>query len=106
MLFMNEWEIEASLARFDSAATPNLHKAAIVLDNLKDWANRNSDGWCYWPKPCRSAKSLMTLLADADRFNPVDCTDADLKRAFSPIKALLTKQGADHAEVFTTEVAA
>jgi hypothetical protein len=96
MLFMNEYEIEDSLLRFGSEETPNLLKGAKVLDGLRRWANSNSDGWAYWQKPLLAAKKLMTLLQAADRFDPTDCTDAELRAALTPIKSFLTKQGVEH----------
>lgn len=94
---MNEYEIEEALVRFNRGDTPNLGRGAFVLARLATWTNRNSDGWPYWQKPARAADRLMSLLTGADRFDPVDVSEADLKRAVSPIKAFLTRQGVDHA---------
>lgn len=99
MRYMNEYEIENALIRFNRGDTPNLGHGAFILARLATWTNRNSDGWAYWPKPCRAAQSLQALLQTADRFDPVDVTAAELKRATSPIKAFLTRQGVDHAEI-------
>ena len=99
MMFMNEYEIEIALSRFANDETPNLFTAANTLYRLKEWTNDNSDGWAYWPKPCRAAKRLQELLQAADRFNPVDCTDAALKAALTPIKAFLTSHKVDHAKI-------
>jgi len=96
MTWMNEWDIEDALRQFDPAETPNLAAGAQVLDALRGWANENSDGWVYWPKPSRAAKSLMTLLQGAERWDPVDVTPTELKRALAPIKAFLTRQGVAH----------
>lgn len=106
MLFMNEYEIDDAVRRFSRADdTPNLLAGAKTLARLRDWTNRNSDGWPYWSKPCRSAERLQTLLQAADRFDPTDCTEAELKRAYVPIKTMLTRTGivGAHAEVFPTE---
>jgi hypothetical protein len=96
-MWMNEYEVAQAIFNFHD--TPNLLQGALVLDKLTIWTNRNSDGWPYWQKPARAAKSLMALLQGADRFNPVDISEADLKKALSPIKAFLTRQGVDHAQV-------
>ena len=96
MLFMNDWEIENALRRFNSDQTPNLAAGARALAALADWTNRNSDGWAYWPKPCRAAKSLQTLLQSVDRFDPADVSAADLNKALRPIKAFLTRQGVSY----------
>lgn len=96
---MNEWDVEDLERRFYVDETPHLREAARVLARLVDWTNRNSDGWCYWPKPSRAAKSLMTLLEAADRYDPVDVTATQLTKALSPVKAFLTRQGVAHEEV-------
>lgn len=116
MKFANEYDINQFLVTFDDEATPNLFRAAVVLNNLADWANENSDGWAYWPKPVRSAARLITLLEDASTAASLgmparsawrtgdflaDVTERDLTVAFAPIKSFLTRQGvAETAEVF------
>lgn len=102
MMFANEYEIQGYLARFNYGDTPNLNRASVTLYQLMQWTNQNSDGWAYWPKPCRAAKRLQEALYDADlaRWDGVeDMSDADLKKALAPIKAFLTRQGVDHSEV-------
>lgn len=96
MLFINEYEIDELLRRFDEEETPNLVKGAKVLDGLCQWTNSNSDGWPYWKKPLQAATKLMTLLQAAERFDPKDCTDAELRATLTPIKSFLTKQGVEH----------
>jgi hypothetical protein len=103
MLFMNDWDIENAMRRFHPDETPNLATGAHILAALANWTDHNSDGWCYWPKPVRAAKSLMTLLqAGEERYRNAyydevaDATAAELKRALSPIKAFLTRQGVSH----------
>lgn len=99
MRFMNEWDVGEAVARFDRPETPNLNQAATVLSNLMEWTNRNSDGWPYWAKPARSAARLMELLESVDRYNPQDVTLAEVRKALSPVKAFLTRQGVNHEEV-------
>lgn len=101
---MNEYDIEDAVRQFSNTDTPNLLAGATTLLRLMQWTNRNSDGWPYWTKPTTAARKLMELLQNADRFDPVDVTDAELKRAYTPIKAFLTKQGADHELVFPTPI--
>lgn len=105
MTWMNEYEVEDALRRWSPGETPNLAAGAQILDSLRGWANRNSDGWVYWPKPSRAAASLQTLLQagearERNRYTngeqPRDATAAELKKALSPIKAFLTRQGVDH----------
>lgn len=100
MMFMNEFDVAQARQRFSAGDTPNLERGAETLSRLVEWTNSHSDGWAYWPKPCRAAKSLQALLTEADRFDPQDVTEAQLTAAFSPIKAFLTRQGQQHSEVF------
>jgi hypothetical protein len=95
MLFMNEYEIDSAVIRFATdSSTPNLGTAALALQRLARWADSNSDGWHSWPKPCRAAKRLQEVLQAADRFDPQDCTAAELRSALTPVKSFLTRQGA------------
>lgn len=111
---MNQWEIEGA-ADWAYENGENLYKGALVLHNLMRWANNNSDGWHMWPKPARAAAKLIQLLEDKQRdyredgvvsragetgiVEFTDATDAQLKAAFAPIKAFLTRQGVTHSEV-------
>jgi len=98
MLFMNEYEIEDAVRQH--ADDPVLGPASLTLRNLMDWTNRNSDGWAYWPKPCRAAKNLQALI---QKHNPLSlrwgCYEADCaeeyKLALRAIRAFRTRQGAD-----------
>jgi hypothetical protein len=94
MLFMNEYEIENAVMRYAlQGDEPVLGPAAVTLRNLMDWANRNSDGWAYWPKPCRAAEALQQLFPGPwDDERP---TVEQYRAALRPIKAFRTRQGAD-----------
>lgn len=96
MLFMNEYEIEDALRRVDPEETPNLAGAIVNLANLAAWTNANSDGWPYWSKPCRAAKSLQALIQGVDRYDPEDVLPTQVSKALSPVKAFLTRQGVSH----------
>lgn len=93
MLFMNELEVEEATARWNDH--PVLGPATKTLHNLMRCANSNSDGWAYWPKPCRAARQLQELIkaADKDRreLRPVSVDAGAVRRAYSPIKAFLTR---------------
>jgi hypothetical protein len=94
---MSEYEIEESLRFTAINELPNLRKGAEVLSRLKDWTNSCSDGWPYWQKPARAADRLMNHLADArtqyHRGNgDGDITEAELKKAITPIKSFLTRR--------------
>jgi hypothetical protein len=93
MRFMNEYDIESARSRHTRNSHPNRLAAAIVIDRLREWADENSDGWAYWPKPARAAANLMEI-ADfsASRVTDEDVTDAELALAVRPVKAFLTRQ--------------
>jgi hypothetical protein len=94
MLFLNEAEIDAAVYNWQNH--PTLGPATKTLQNLKDCANQNSDGWCYWPKPCRAAKSLQELIQGnvEDRYSSrLDVTAAQVRKTYAPIKAFLTRSG-------------
>lgn len=103
---MNEYEIEDALRWFDEDDQPNLIHAARVLYRLMRWTNGCSDGWQYWRKPKQAATKLQALVLAGREVNRgnygylTDVTEKELKAAFTPIKSLLTKQGAAHSEVF------
>lgn len=100
MIFMNEWDVQEAEHRY--AGHPILGPATATLRNLVDWANENSDGWCYWPKPCRAAAKLQEMIErdgtsryrhhDGDR---EDVSEAEYKKALAPIKSFRTRMGAD-----------
>lgn len=102
MLFMNEYEIEDALQRVQPDTEPVLALAVIALANLAAWTNDNSDGWAYWPLPCRAAKGLQQAIQDhqtwerTSHFKGAEITAAAVKKALTPIKAFLTKRGVDH----------
>jgi hypothetical protein len=101
---MNEWDIESALRRFDPGRTPNRAYLANVVSALRDWANSNSDGWVYWPLPVRAARKAIELIDGGTTPERIeqeehDATDAEVRAALSPIKALLTKQGVRHETV-------
>lgn len=98
MLFMNEWDIEE--AKHQCRNHPILSKATQVLYDLMCLTNEVSDGWPYWSKPCKAAKQLQELIqrhTQPYRYNDdvPEVTEADLKRALTPIKALMTRHAKD-----------
>jgi hypothetical protein len=97
VLFLNEYEVANLRDRFGNHEI--LGAGIQTLQNLVDWTNSNSDGWAYWPKPCRAAKALQQLLQDADRdwrsAREVTVTKAQVAAALRPIKSFRTRQGAD-----------
>jgi hypothetical protein len=104
MRFMNSFDIENAVVRYNSH--PVLGPAARTIANLADWADANSDGWAYWPKPARSAAKLMELIEgdgtwQAEQDADERATPAAYRKALAPVKAFRTRQGAD----FTIEEA-
>lgn len=96
MRFMNEYEIDEACTRWQHHRV--LGPATRTLRNLVDCANRNSDGWAYWPKPCRAAARLMELVegdgTHGARFGDrEDATVGRLRAAYRPIKTFLTRNG-------------
>jgi hypothetical protein len=100
--FMNESDIDQAAVQYEHH--PVLGPAVTTLDDLRMWADRNSDGWAHWPAPARAARLLMTLIENqqaADRAsresdrNLLAQTAADLRRALAPVKAFRTRTGAD-----------
>jgi hypothetical protein len=98
MRFMNEWDIQRADRLYRDHAV--LGPAVETIANLKTWADQNSDGWCYWPKPARAAASLMELIEgngtnqaqqEADQRATVEA----YRKALRPIKAFRTRQHAD-----------
>lgn len=99
MTFMNEYDLDFARRRFTRAATPNRLALALVVDNLREWADTHSDGWGYWPKPSRAAQRAVahivstTNAANAQQ-EAEDISDAAVRAAVRPIKAFLTRHGA------------
>lgn len=105
MRFMNDFDIDLAKRRFDPEVVPNRNYVAWVVSNLRDWADENSDGWPYWPKPVRAAARAFELLEgqgtidDRRNFMDYDASDAEVVAALRPIKAFLTRQGVPHHHI-------
>ena len=98
MRFMNEYDLFSAQSRYEPGRVPNRAYLTQVVMALAEWANHNSDGWAYWPKPTRAASRAMELIesttsAENDRREQVDATDAETAAALRPIRAFLTRQG-------------
>lgn len=110
MLFMNDYDIDSAVIFWEHTTrreTPQTHRLAEDLRRLANWANQTSDGWAYWPKPCRAAKALQERLQEAERqyrdgvdLAVIEADSAEARaRVLRPIKAFLTRQGVAHSEV-------
>ncbi len=106
MRFMNHYDMERAAMTFPPETHPNLARANLTVMRLANWADRNSDGWAYWPKPARAANRLMELLQNAHSSElwGQDITEAELRKATTPVKAFLTRQGIDHDLIFADQV--
>ena len=104
MIFLNEYEIDSYTHLFDPDLQPNLAYGARCLARLAYWADCNSDGWAYWRKPLRASARLQQTLYDYARNNDRDCPTAEMRKCITPIKAFLTRQGADWMTVVPKEV--
>ena len=103
---MNEYEIDDIVALFgpNRSVIPNLYQAAVALSRLRGWTNSHSDGWQYWSKPSTAATQLITVIKEGERqyrrtWEWQDITEAQLKKALTPVKSFLTRQKVNHADV-------
>lgn len=100
MMFMNEFDIDRAFSTYED--DPIMGPAVLTLISLKNWTNENSDGWCYWPKPCRAARKLMELIQEADLYardmSKTKPTEVKLRAALAPIKQFRTKHRAMPAD--------
>ena len=104
MRFMNDYDLDSAARRYNPAVTPNRAYLVAVVSALRNWTDRNSDGWAYWPKPVRAAARAIELIdssttAENDRRAAVDATDAETAAALSVIRSFLTRQGVAHESV-------
>lgn len=104
MQYMNDYDLDDAVRRYDPAVTPNRAYLAATVSALRDWTNHNSDGWAYWPKPVRAAARAIELIDSTTteeniRRETQDATDAETVAALSVIRAFLTRQGVAHDSV-------
>lgn len=107
-MFMNQGEIEAAASATHSC--PNVRKAVQLLLKLMRAVNDQSDGWGYWPAPSKSTEKLHELLkttGNLDYGTHGKISDADLKKAIAPIRAMVKHQKevqAKHGNKFDFDV--
>jgi hypothetical protein len=89
MMSMNESEIDQARWRYQGHPVKSI--AARILGSLRDLANRVSDGWAYWPKPCRASRQLQELIQGPDE----QATLGALRKSLVPIRSFLTRQAAN-----------
>lgn len=98
MRYMNDYDVARARQRF--GAHPILGPATETLVNLVEWTNTHSDGWAYWPKPCRAAARLQELIEGDGSYFYAEALEGNVtvreyRKALVPIKAFRTRQGAD-----------
>jgi len=101
---MNDYDLDNAIRRFSRGATPNRLALALTVAQLAEHTNQVSDGWAYWPKPCRAAAKAIELIESTaypeyERREREDITDAEMCAAVRPIKAFLTR----HREVYNAD---
>lgn len=104
MKYMNDYDLHFAVRRFTSASMPNRLALALMVDHLREETDQVSDGWAYWPKPCRAAAKAMALIesttsAANDEQERVDATDEEVRAAVRPVKAFLTR----HSHIYGPE---
>ena len=102
-MWMNQFDIEsAAQARHEC---PNVCKGIRLLHSLMQSVNDQSDGWAYWRAPSVAAEKLMELLSTAGNLNYGSrgtISDADLKKAITPIRTMVTVQKKKQAKYGNT----
>lgn len=93
MAWMNQTEIEWAASNHHKC--PNVRKGLTLLLRLMQAVNAQSDGWAYWTAPSHAAAKLQTLLQSAGSLlhgTTGTITEAQLKAAIVPIRAMVTRQ--------------
>lgn len=102
MRYMNDFDLARACQRYTEERTPRRLALTLVVTALAEQTNRVSDGWAYWPKPCRAADKAISLIESTaypeyERRQREDITEAEFKAALTPIKSFLTR----HAHVYS-----
>ena len=92
MKYMNDYDLSCARRQYGQGRTPNRLALVMVVDSLREWTDNHSDGWAYWPKPCRAAAKAMELI---DTREDTDITDGEMQAAVRPIKAFMTRESVD-----------
>ncbi len=103
MRYMNDYDLQTARQRFTRSTTPNRLALVMVVDNLREWADRNSDGWAYWRKPLQAATKAIALIdsytnEERREQEREDITDAEMLAAVKPIKSFLTREKANERD--------
>lgn len=102
-MFMNQYEIE--LAAHSNHDCPNVRKGVKLLLCLMQSVNEQSDGWAYWHAPSHAAQKLQDLLRTAGNLQygtHGTISEADLRKAITPIRAMVTREKKKQAKYGNT----
>jgi hypothetical protein len=94
-MFMNEYEVDEILD-LTQRQFPQFEPYAQFLYDWKETINNNSDGWAYWKAGRGAADKLVALLNDVkmSTFGRAKLpTEAQLKKALTPIRSAATRHG-------------
>lgn len=92
-MFMNQGDIEWAAQQHHEC--PNVRKGVHLLLRLMEAVNAQSDGWAYWKAAHHSVKKLVELLQTTGNINHGThgtISDADFRKAVSPIRSMVTRQ--------------
>lgn len=92
-MFLNQHEIEHIATRVHEDL--NVRKGVRLILRLMQATNEQSDGWAHWSPPSKSIQKLVQLLQTAGNLmygTRGKISDADLRKAVAPIKAMVTQQ--------------
>ena len=89
--------------RFVGRDTPYRSALVFTVEELKDWADHNSDGWAYWRKPLQAAQRAISHIesgtyAEDIRRAREDISLEEFKAAIRPIKSFLTRENVCEVE--------
>jgi hypothetical protein len=86
MIYMNRYDIDNAVQQYGKDTV--LGKAARFLADYRVEVDANSDGWAYWHAPVKAASKLIQMFD-----HPTLATEAEFKRALTPIRSFYTKIG-------------
>jgi len=90
---MNQAEIEWAASVHHEC--PNVRRGLRLLLALVESVNEQSDGWAYWSAPSHASDKLQRLLQSTGNLyhgTHGSITDDQLRKAISPIRAMVTRQ--------------
>ena len=97
MRYMNDYDLDFARKRFGRGSTPNRLALVMVVDQLREWTDENSDGWAHWVKPRRAAERAMEHIdsstnAENDVQEREDITELEMRRAAQTIRTFLARE--------------